>query len=232
MRQMPSRWRRRFAVGCGLLAWDLLPSPGASAEGPSYAPLQPPVAIQEIPQTGGPSPQVVLPSPQSAPGEQPGGGSCMSNVAVGVNVPISSLKQLVRMSGPELDQLYRQSSAGAIPTGKVTGRVIMYPGTKMAAPASRVARMMWQGKIFHEDGTTAVNKFFGVRIIKGKLYYGESWMDGRPSLILDYRDTSLLYAPYRDEIREVAPGLFLGLMYSRTTPQPTFKMYFALEAAR
>ncbi|MHC5537228.1 hypothetical protein ACYOEI_03210 [Singulisphaera rosea] len=183
-----------------------------------------------MPRGAGPSPQVVLPSSQSASGQQPGSGACMANVAGGVNGPISSLKQLVRMSGPELDLLYQQSTPGAIPSGKVTGRVIMYPGTKMAVPASRVARMMWQGKIFHEDGTTAVNKFFGVRIIKGKLYHGESWMDGRPSLILDYQDTSLLYASYRDEIREVAPGLFLGLMYSRTTPQPTFKMYFALEA--
>jgi len=91
---------------------------------------------------------------------------------------------------------------------------------------------MWQGKVFNSADSTAVNRFFGIRIIKGKVYYGESWLDGRPSLILDYSETSRLYAPYRDEIREVAPGLFLGLMYERTAPQATFKMYFALESVQ
>ena len=43
-------------------------------------------------------------------------------------------------------------------------------------------------------------------------------MDGQPATILDYSETSHLYANYRDEIRQVGPGLFLGAMYSRTTP--------------
>ena len=34
----------------------------------------------------------------------------------------------------------------------------------------------------------------------------------------------------RDEIRQIAPGLLLGLMYARTEPQPTLRMYFVLEA--
>ena len=70
----------------------------------------------------------------------------------------------------------------------------------------------------------------GCKFIKGNLGYGPSWMDGQPATILDYSETSLLYANYRDEIRQVGPGLFLGAMYSRTTPEPTFMMYFALQA--
>ena len=42
--------------------------------------------------------------------------------------------------------------------------------------------------------------------------------------------TSLVYANNRDEIRQVAPGLFLGLMYDRTTAPPGLSMYFALES--
>ena len=57
----------------------------------------------------------------------------------------------------------------------------------------------------------------------------ESWRDGGPALILDYSQTSLLYAPYRDEIRQIAPGLYLGLMFDRNTCPPKLKMYFALE---
>ena len=87
---------------------------------------------------------------------------------------------------------------------------------------------MWQGKVVEPGQTSAVNRFFGIRIIRGKLYYGPSWMDGNPSIILDYSTTSLVYARYRDEFREVAPGLFLGLMYARTSPDPKLKMYFAL----
>jgi hypothetical protein len=145
-------------------------------------------------------------------------------------VPIGSIDQLVRLSGPELDALYRGGAAAPVPSGKVRGRAILYPGTRLARPASGVARVMWQGKIFDPANSSAVNKFFGVRIIRGNLYYAESWLDGRPSLILDYCETSRVYRPYRDEIREVAPGIYLGLMYERTQPAPTLKMYFALDA--
>ena len=42
--------------------------------------------------------------------------------------------------------------------------------------------------------------------IRGQLYEGPSWLDGRPSLVLDYSQTSRIYADNRDEIRQVAPG--------------------------
>jgi hypothetical protein len=90
-------------------------------------------------------------------------------------------------------------------------------------------RLVWQGKDFQPTGTTAVNRFFGLPMIRGQLYQGPSWLDGAPALVLDYSQTSRLYARNRDEIRQVAPGLFLGLMYARTTPAPTFRMYFVLE---
>ncbi len=49
-------------------------------------------------------------------------------------------------------------------------------------------------------------------------------------MILDYEGTSRIYGNYRDEIRQVAPGLYLGLMYDRTTAPVTLKMYFAFDA--
>ena len=49
-------------------------------------------------------------------------------------------------------------------------------------------------------------------------------------MILDYEGTSKVYGHYRDEIREVAPGLYLGLMYDRTTNPASLKMYFAFDA--
>jgi hypothetical protein len=157
---------------------------------------------------------VARPSPQSEP--------CSSLGA-------DPIRQLLRMSPEQLDGLYRQASAGPIPVGKARGNVLFLPGTAMAAPITRASKVVWQGKVFQAEDGTAINKFFGVRVIRGNVYYGESWMDGRPSIILDYQNTSLVYAKNRDEFREVAPGLFLGLMYARTSPRPTFKMYFALQ---
>ncbi len=143
---------------------------------------------------------------------------------------VGSLDELVRMSRCQLDQLYRSSPPGALPEGKVRGRVILFPGTALARPTSRFSRLLWQGKVIDGAHGRASNRFFGVRFIKGNLGYGPSWMDGQPATILDYSETSRLYADYRDEIRQVGPGIFLGAMYSRTTPEPTFMMYFALQA--
>jgi hypothetical protein len=139
------------------------------------------------------------------------------------------IEQLLRMSPEQLDSLYQNAGIGPIPTGKARGSVLFRPGTAMARPLAKASKIAWQGKVFNLDDSSAVNRFFGLRIIRGKVDYGTSWMDGKPSIILDYSTTSLVYANYRDEFREVAPGLFLGLMYARTSPHPTLKMYFALQ---
>ena len=91
-------------------------------------------------------------------------------------------------------------------------------------------RAVWQGKIFDPTGSSAVNRFFGLPIVRAQVYQDQSWLDGAPALVLDYSRTSRVYAQNRDEIRQVAPGLFLGLMYARTLPQPSLRMYFALES--
>lgn len=92
------------------------------------------------------------------------------------------------------------------------------------------ARLVWQGKTIDPSGASATNRFFGLPMIRGQLYQGQSWLDGGPAVILDYAETSRVYAQNRDEIRQIAPGLYLGLMYGRTEPQPTLKLYFVLEA--
>jgi len=143
--------------------------------------------------------------------------------------PAMTINDLVRMTGPQLDALYASATVPPIPDGRVRGRAIYYPGTKLAVPMSRGARVVWQGKVFDRASATAMNKFFGVRSVPGKLYQGESWRDGAPALILDYRETSRIYANYRDEIRQIGPGLYLGLMHDRRTSPPKLKMYFALE---
>jgi hypothetical protein len=141
-----------------------------------------------------------------------------------------TLDQLLQMSSLELESIYRQGTAVAIPEGRIRGTAILSPGTRRTRTLSRGARLLWQGKVFEAGQATAVNRFFGVRIVRGQVYQGPSWLDGRPSLVLDYSQTSRVYQNNRDEIRQVAPRLFLGLMYDRTTSPPGLVMYFALES--
>lgn len=146
-------------------------------------------------------------------------------------VQILNGESLLALSPSQLDGLYRAAGPGAQPVGRVRGIPIVAPGTPMGQRLSKGARLVWQGKVFHDDGATAVNRFFGMRMIKGNLYQGQSWVDGRPSLILDYNGTSLVYGKYRDEIRQIGPGLYLGVMFARTKNGNVFDRYFAFETA-
>jgi hypothetical protein len=140
------------------------------------------------------------------------------------------LGDLTRRSTDELLALYRAGSPGPIPTGRVRGRALVRPGTSLAPALSRGAGLVWQGKVFEGDGT-AINRFFGVRAVRGRVFSGPSLLDGAPAIILDYRDTSRVYWRYRDEIRQVAPGLYLGLMYDNTTRPARLVRLFAFEVA-
>ena len=140
--------------------------------------------------------------------------------------PVRTLDDLASLSSAQLEGLYRQSGPGPVPIGKVRG-LALYPDSRYPRAKARAARVAWQGKVFDPATGTATNRFFGVRMIKGAVYSGPSWLDGGAALILDYQATSKVYGNYRDEIRQIAPGLYLGLMYDRSVNPPAFKMYFA-----
>jgi hypothetical protein len=139
------------------------------------------------------------------------------------------LDQLLRMTPEELESVYRQGTFAAIPPGRVRGTALLAPGTRRTRLLARGTRLVWQGKEFDPAQATTVNRFFGLRMIRAQVYQAPSWLDGAPALVLDYSQTSRIYASYRDEIRQVAPGLFLGLMYDRSTAPPRLSMYFALQ---
>lgn len=155
--------------------------------------------------------------------------STVRGQAVGAT-PIATIDQLLTLSQAQIESVYRQGTVAGLPAGRVRGTAILSPGTSRSKLLSRGARLVWQGKIIDPADASAVNRFFGVKIVRASMYQGQSWLDGGPSLILDYSQTSRIYAANRDEIRLVAPGLYLGLMYARTTPQPSLSLIFALEA--
>ncbi|MBI3551669.1 MAG: hypothetical protein HY077_04065 [Elusimicrobia bacterium] len=129
---------------------------------------------------------------------------------------IQSAKDLVAMSRDELDSLYKASEAGPIPQGDSIGTALVCPGSGLNCMLAKIAKPIWQGKVFDPATSTLINKILGLRLFTAKVYKAESWLDGKPSVIIDYSETSTAVGGVRDEIRQVAPGIYLGIAYLRT----------------
>jgi hypothetical protein len=124
--------------------------------------------------------------------------------------------QLMSMSQAELDDLFRASPAGPIPSGSATGTAIIAPGTKYTGAIAQVINHFgWQGKVFDAERGYLKNKIlaFGVEAIVAKVYKAPSWLDNKECIVLDYSETSLVAHYIRDEIRLIGPGFYLGKVY-------------------
>ncbi len=102
------------------------------------------------------------------------------------------------------------------PTAKREGTAIIAPGTAGSAEiASLVNIFAWQGKTFDAAHGTLMNRIsvFGVNAIVAEVYKAASWFDNKECIVLDYSKTSLVAKHIRDEIREIGPGVYLGLVY-------------------
>jgi len=127
-----------------------------------------------------------------------------------------TVPDLLKMSQAQLDELFTNSLPGAIPDGEANGTAIIAPGTTYTDEiAEFINHFAWQGKNFDAKKGALRNRIlpFGLNAIIAKVYKGPSWLDGKECIVLDYSETSLLAHWIRDEIREVAPGLYLGKVY-------------------
>lgn len=139
-------------------------------------------------------------------------------------------EQLLHMNESELTDLYKSSPPAPVPTQYTPGTVIFQPGSPITVPVARImSNVSWQGKYFPGNGQM-VNKMFYIPTIKAAIRSGESWIDGGPSTVYDYTDTSLIWMHYRDEVREVSPGVYLGIMHRRAHSGPKITTWFALDA--
>jgi hypothetical protein len=126
------------------------------------------------------------------------------------------VQQLLRMSQEQLDALFTASPAGEIPDGEAEGTAIVAPGTMYSANIAKfINNFAWQGKVFDAKKGVLRNKILplGLNAIIAKVYKGDSWLDGKQCIVLDYSDTSLLAQWIRDEIREISPSVYLGKVY-------------------
>ena len=144
--------------------------------------------------------------------------------------PIKDPKEFLTMSGDQLDDIFRNSPAGEIPRGDTEGTAIVAPGTKISDNIARfVNHFGWQGKVFDPEEGVLRNKILprGHKAIVAKVYKDKSWFDGRECIVLDYSKTSLIAGWIRDEIREVSPGVFLGLVFWERDKIALFALKFA-----
>jgi hypothetical protein len=124
--------------------------------------------------------------------------------------------QLLTMSSQQLDELFGRSDSGPIPNGPAKGTAIIAPGTAYSADiAEMVSLFAWQGKTFDGPRGVLTNRIslLGFNAIVAEVYQSASWFDQKPCIVLDYSKTSFVAKRVRDEIREVGPGLYLGLVY-------------------
>src|ERR1700676_1430122 len=97
--------------------------------------------------------------------------------------------QLLKMSQPELDDLFKASEAGTIPNGQANGTAIISPGTVYSLEiATFINHFARQGKVFDANARYLKNRIlaFGIDAIVAKVYPAPSWLDGKDCIVLDY----------------------------------------------
>jgi hypothetical protein len=137
--------------------------------------------------------------------------------------------QLLSMTQKQLDDLFSSSPAGDIPSGEAAGTAIIAPGTIFSQEiASLINVFGWQGKTFDAAHGTLRNRItpFGLNAIVAQVYKADSWFDGKQCIVLDYSQTSLVAGRIRDEIRQIEPGFYLGLVFWEKTKTIHFSLQF------
>jgi hypothetical protein len=149
-------------------------------------------------------------------------------------MPLDSRK-LQRLSKEELDELFAKGSSGNLPEGEGTGTALLCPGTIWGRLFAWITRwFVWQGDVFRPAEGYVRSRLspFGFQAQSGNLFKDKSRLEDKESIVMDYRRGLPLPGGWRDEIREVAPGLFLGLMIFGQKRGPRFALSFQYQPAR
>ncbi|WBO69373.1 hypothetical protein [Streptomyces camelliae] len=124
--------------------------------------------------------------------------------------------ELLKTDDQKLEELFRRSPAGEIPKGPMEGRAI-FPGAGPEGAwllAGLVHLFGWRGKVFSPDGYLS-NRLTPMDILSivAMVAPGPSLLDDQECIVIDYSNTSLVFGGVRDEIRQVGPHLYLGLIW-------------------
>ena len=136
---------------------------------------------------------------------------------------------LGKMSSLQLEELYRNGKAFEPSDGYLKGRAFPKPDKFGHQLRSESISLVWKGKNIYTKDAIMLNQVGKKQMIAASISKDESWLDGKPSVIFDYAIGPKWAQKARDEVREIAPGLYLGIMYYRECPCPKIAMFFALE---
>jgi hypothetical protein len=130
--------------------------------------------------------------------------------------PPVTADRLLELPPRALDALFRASPAGPIPQGRGEGTIVALPGTEVAKAINRLfGFLVWRGKNFHPETSDLKNLLSPLAIegIRAEVSHVTSWVDGKECVLLDYSRSSRICGWIRDEIREVSPGVYLGVVW-------------------
>ncbi len=152
--------------------------------------------------------------------------------------PITNPEDFLKLTTEQLDEIFRHAPAGTVPNGEGEGTAIVAPGSAVSDNIARFVHLFsWKGKVFTPDPidpqrATLKNRLLllGTKAIIAQVYKSESWLDGKECIVLDYSQTSIVAQWIRDEIREVSPGVYLGVVYWGKEKEHSHKLiHFALK---
>ncbi|KAI9769488.1 MAG: hypothetical protein M1840_003965 [Geoglossum simile] len=138
--------------------------------------------------------------------------------------------KLLAMSASQLDDVFKNGSPKPVPNGPAKGTAIIAPGSPYTPEVAEfVSIFVWKGKTFNKEKMVLVNEISALSLnaILAKITIGPSWIDGKECIILDYSQTSLVAHWVRDEIRLVAPNLYLGTVFWKKARLIHFALQFA-----
>jgi hypothetical protein len=141
----------------------------------------------------------------------------------------TTVVSMLGMSRRQLDLIFHDHEAGDIPRGEGHGTVLVRWGGTLSTLISKVVhRLAWQGKVFDPEKGELRNEISpdSVKAVRAKVYEAPSWFDQKPCIVLDYSHTSLVAKWIRDEIREVSPGVYLGIVFVRRWKTIDFALEF------
>jgi hypothetical protein len=155
-----------------------------------------------------------------------------------------TLDDLARLAPRELALLYRAARTPKVADleGALKGRMLAIPAIGRLRIVSRLVQRYagsrafpWQGKTFwstSEGRGEGKNRVLGDRAswFRFETFVGRSRAGEFDSVHLDYDnpENPAFIRAIEDEVREVAPGLWLGLAYLKVRGKARLALYFAL----
>ncbi len=155
------------------------------------------------------------------------------------------LAALRHMSFEELDRLYRSSPKPAAISdlnGDAIGAMLAWRSPRTGPIASLLQKFgnstifPWEGKSFHSKGTESGGGINRINLLGPRRWFpfatrfAASFLDGQPTFVLDYSGPANppLIREIVDEVREVAPRLYMGPAALKVGGRPRPILFFAV----